>query len=94
MSRFSKDAQIVILRQAPLNSEQLRDAFCVGDSMLWWRAVTERIQFFIDVSQDNARSACGDNNPMATSAAVGAVDVLKDLLADFEKRRQDATKNQ
>lgn len=94
MRGFSKDTKVVIVRQPSLNEEQLRDAFAVGETTLWWRGVTQRIHYYIDESQDNARSACGDNNTMATAAAVGAVDSLKELLADLEQRRQDAIKNQ
>lgn len=84
---------VIIVSQPPLNKEQLRDAFDVSDTNPLWLAITQRIIEFRKESQGNEAAACGENNPLAMAAAVGAVDALETLLMDLEAQRAASNKN-
>ena len=91
---FGKDTpRVLVIRSGErLNDEQMKDAFAVGETVLWWRAIIQIIEDYRLTSADNGYSACGENNPMGTAAAVGAHDVLSNLLNDLSKRREQAMK--
>lgn len=81
----------VIIASGKLMTEvEIAQALAVGPETLWWRAVLQIIE---DFRIDAATAATGhgaSNNALAMAGAVGAYEVLTNLLQTLNETRERA----
>ena len=78
---------VVIDAGEPLTDEQMKIAFHVGDSVLWWRALVQLINVYRMEYAASAAQNATMNNPLAMANDVGSFEALSGLLNDLEERR-------
>ena len=87
-----KEVMVVNLTTVPIGKEELRVAFAVSESILWWKALMMTLETRRQESVDAASAAAVANNELRMAAAVGAAQMLGEVIADLQKLRKESTK--
>jgi len=83
-----KEFFLVNLTTLPIGDAELRTAFAVSENQLWYRALMQTLEVRRQESVDAAAAATIANNPMRMAAAIGAAEILGNVIVDLQKLRR------
>jgi hypothetical protein len=84
--------KLVFANYPRMSEVELGQAFAVGERVAWFRGVMQTVDDFRSDAAEAAASHGATNNALAMAGAVGAHEVLTNLLAYFERMRSEAVK--
>ena len=83
--RPEKEVVLVNLTTLPIGPAELKTAFAVSESMLWWRALIQTLE----VRRQEAADASGAaTTELRMAMEVGKQQVLGEVIADLRKLRE------
>jgi len=79
---------LVNLTTLPIGEGELRTAFAVSESILWWRALMQTLEVRRQECVDAAGAAGFKDNTLQMAKKVGAAEVLGEVISDLQKLRK------
>lgn len=80
---------LVNLTTLPIGPAELRTAFAVSESILWWRALMQTLEVRRQECVDAAAAAAGTRDlTLLMAKKVGAAEALGDVILDLQKLRR------
>jgi hypothetical protein len=83
-----KEVVLVNLTSLPIGPEELKTAFAVSENILWWRALMQTLETRRQDAVDAAAAAAVVNNPIRMAGAVGAAQILGEIISDLHSLRK------
>src|SRR6516164_1166425 len=87
-SDAGKKVSLVNLTTLPIGDAELRTAFTVSESVLWWRALMQTLEVRRQECVDAAGAAVRENKDLKAAGFVYAAVVLGDVIADLQRLRK------